>query len=121
LGIRAAVELLPKVARPQMAELFRQAQAVLSITTHDGTPNTLLEALACGCFPIAGDLEALREWITPGVNGLLVDPGDPEALAEAILQALGDGELRARAREENLRLVRERAEYGKVMRRRRVL
>ena len=116
LGLEAAVALLPKIPRPQMAELFRQAQVVLSITTHDGTPNTLLEALACGCFPIAGDIEALHEWIRPGENGLLVDPRDPAALAKAILQALGDEALRARARQENLRLVQERAEYGKIMR-----
>ncbi len=115
LGIGPAVDLLPKLARIQMAEQFRQAQVVLSITTHDGTPNTFLEALACGCFPIAGDIESLREWIQPGVNGLLVDPGDARALADAILQALGDDDLRAKAKEKNLRLVQERAEHGRVM------
>ena len=116
LGPDSAVRLLPAQSRAQMADLFRQAQVVLSITTHDGTPNTLLEALACGSFPIAGDLESLREWITPGVNGLLVDPGDPAALAEAILLALDQPELRVQVRAVNLRLVQERAEYGAVMR-----
>jgi glycosyltransferase involved in cell wall biosynthesis len=115
LGIEAAVELLPHLSREQMAEAFRRSQIVLSITTHDGTPNTLLEAMACGCFPIAGDLESLREWITPGENGLLVDPGDPQALAQAILQAAADPGLRRRAREINLGQVAERAEYGRVM------
>ena len=28
----------------------------------------LLEAMACGCFPVVGDIESLREWITPGVK-----------------------------------------------------
>ena len=102
-------------SREQMAELFRRAQVLLSITTHDGTPNTLLEGLACGCFPIAGDIESLREWIKPGVNGLLVDPSNPHALAEAILQALDEPDLRLRAYKINLDLVRERAEYGRVM------
>jgi glycosyltransferase involved in cell wall biosynthesis len=115
LGIGKNVELLPPQTRPQMAENFRQSQITLSITTHDGTPNTLLEAMACGCFPIAGDIESLREWIAPGVNGLLVDPGDPKALAGAILKAVSQPELRREAREKNLQLVKERAEYGKVM------
>jgi glycosyltransferase involved in cell wall biosynthesis len=115
LGIGGAVELLPAQTRPQMAELFRRSQVAVSPSTHDGTPNTLLEAMACGCFPVAGDLESLREWITPGVNGLLFDPADPGALAEAILRVLRQPELRRTAREQNLRLVRERAEYGKVM------
>lgn len=116
LGIGGRVELLPRLARAEMAELFRKAQVAVSPSTHDGTPNTLLEAMACGCFPIAGDLESLREWITPGVNGLLIDPDDPQALAEAILLALEHPALRFRARETNLPLIGERAEHGQVMR-----
>jgi len=115
LRLDSVVQLLPALTRPEIADLFRQAQVMLSITTHDGTPNALLEALASGCFPIAGDLESIREWITPGVNGLLVDPGDPQALAEAILRALDQPELRAEAKRVNLELVRERAEYNLVM------
>ena len=115
LQLGGTVQLLPMQSREQMAELFRRAQVLLSITTHDGTPNTLLEGLACGCFPIAGDIESLREWIKPGVNGLLVDPSNPHALAEAILQSLDQPDLRLRAYKINLDLVRERAEYGRVM------
>lgn len=115
LGTGRAVELLPQQTRPQMAELFRRCLVAVSPSTHDGTPNTLLEAMACGCFPVAGDIESLREWIIPGENGLLVDPRQPRAQAEAILRALRDPDLRLRARERNTRLVAERAEYGRVM------
>ena len=115
MGIADRVDLLPPQSRQQMAELFRHAQISVSITTHDGTPNTLLEALACGCFPIAGDIESLREWIRPGVNGLLVDPSSPSALAEAILNAISQPDLRRQAREQNLEMVKERAEYWKSM------
>lgn len=115
LGSSSSVELLPVQSRPQMAELFRQSQVVVSLSTHDGTPNTFLEAIACGCFPVVGDLESLREWIDPGENGLLVDPGDPHALAEAILCALDQPELRQRAASNNFSLVEERAEYQQCM------
>jgi glycosyltransferase involved in cell wall biosynthesis len=115
LGVNEKVGLLPVQSRQKMAELFRKSQITLSITVHDGTPNTLLEAMACGSFPIVGDIESLHEWIIDGVNGLLVDPGDPKALAEAILAAIAQPELRRQTRERNLGLVRERAEYGKVM------
>jgi glycosyltransferase involved in cell wall biosynthesis len=71
--------------------------------------------MACGCFPVAGDIESIREWITDSVNGLLCDPTDPQSLAQAILRALNDTDLRYRAREHNLKLIVERAEYGKVM------
>jgi hypothetical protein len=116
LGIEDKVDLLPSQTRQQMAGLFQQAQISLSITTHDGTPNTLLEAMACGCFPIAGDIESLREWITPGMNGLLVNPGDASALCQAILQAIQHPELRRKAKESNLQLVAMKADYQKCMR-----
>lgn len=115
LGIAHAVNLLPYLSPSQMANLYRQSQVTVSLTTHDGTPNTLLEALACGCFPIVGDIESLREWITPEVNGLLVNPEDPQALARAILHALQRPELREQARQINLSLVQTRAEYFAVM------
>jgi glycosyltransferase involved in cell wall biosynthesis len=114
-GVAANVHLMGQQTRQQMAELFRRAQVSVSPSIHDGTPNTLLEAMACGSFPVVGDLESLREWITHGVNGLLVDPGDPQALADAILQALRQPDLCRQAREINTRLVAERAEYGRVM------
>jgi glycosyltransferase involved in cell wall biosynthesis len=116
LGIEQAVDLLPRQTRAEMAKRFQSAQVVASPSTHDGTPNTLLEAMACGCYPVVGDIESLREWIQPGVNGALVDPGDERALAEAVCDGLADVELRQKAAAHNLSLVAERAEYGKVMR-----
>jgi glycosyltransferase involved in cell wall biosynthesis len=116
LGITQAVQLLPKLSREDMPGLYQQACIAVSPSIHDGTPNTLLESMACGCFPIAGDIESLREWITNGKNGLLVDPGNPSALAEAICQALSDADLRNRAFKNNQRLIAERANYPQVMR-----
>ncbi len=115
LGISRAVEMLPPIPQTELADLFRRSSIVLSPTSHDGTPNSLLEALACGCFPVAGDLEAIREWIIPGENGLLVNAASPAAIAAGILSAIQDPGLRERAREINLKLVSERAAYEKVM------
>ena len=115
LGIRDLVELLPRQNRQGMAEFFRQAMVVVSLSEHDGTPNSLLEGMACGCFPVAGGIESIRELITHGENGLLIDPGDPHALAQAILTALDDTELRGQAHSHNANLIKERAEYGAVM------
>ncbi len=106
-----AVDFLPHFPRPELANLFRQATLVVSPTEHDGTPNTLLEAMACGCLPIAGDIEALREWITPGDNGLLFDPNDYQALAASLIRGLEDVTLRERAAKKNARLIADRAEY----------
>jgi glycosyltransferase involved in cell wall biosynthesis len=73
--------------------------------------------MACGCFPVAGDIESVREWIVGDENGLLCDPRKPDSVAKALLRGLNDHELRERAKKINRRLVTERAEYGDVMQR----
>jgi glycosyltransferase involved in cell wall biosynthesis len=111
LNIEHAVQLDPPLSHAQMGVVFRGAQIVVSPSIHDGTPNSLLEGMACGCFPIAGDLESIREWITHSQNGLLVDPNDPQAIADAILIALEREDLRREAAGLNANIISARAEY----------
>jgi glycosyltransferase involved in cell wall biosynthesis len=113
LGIENSVELLAPLSHADMAEIYRGAQVLVSPSIHDGTPNTLLEGMACGCFPVAGDLESIREWITDGVNGLLVDAGDPSALAGAIVHAIKNKDLRTQAAGQNKAIIASRAEYAR--------
>lgn len=115
LEIEKSVELLAPRPHALMADVYRSAMILVSPSTHDGTPNTLLEGLACGCFPIAGDLESIREWVTDGVNGLLVDSGNPSALAGAIVRAVKSKDLRAKAAGLNQEIIANRAECARNM------
>jgi glycosyltransferase involved in cell wall biosynthesis len=117
LDIKHAVELLPPLSHSDMADAFRRAQIVASPSIHDGTPNTLLEGMACGCFPVAGDLESIREWITPDENGLLFDSNDSRSIANAILIALENKNLRTKAAGLNQDTIATRAEYELNMQR----
>ncbi len=111
-GLRGRVHLLPLLQHHEMAELFRAARVSVSLSTHDGTPNTLLEAMACGALPVVGDVESVREWVTDGSNGLVVDPAHRSAVAAALMRALTDDDLLQTARERNRAIVSERARYG---------
>jgi glycosyltransferase involved in cell wall biosynthesis len=115
LHISHAVQLLPPLSQEEMAVLFQRAQVVVSPSVHDGTPNSLLEGMACGCLPVAGDLESIREWITPGQNGLLVDATDERQIANAILEGLVNKDLRQRAAGLNREIVLQRADYARCM------
>jgi glycosyltransferase involved in cell wall biosynthesis len=57
----------------------------------------------------------MQEWITPGVNGLLVDAADAHALAQAIVAALENEDLRRKAAGHNAELIAERADYARCM------
>ncbi|MEB3302871.1 MAG: glycosyltransferase family 4 protein [Cyanobacteriota bacterium] len=64
----------------------------------EALPVAPLEAMACGAVPIVSDLACFRDYITPGVNGLVFNQcdTDPTArLAEKILILAGDPESRA--------------------------
>ena len=117
LNIGHAVELLAPMPHFEMANTFRRAQIVVSPSIHDGTPNTLLEGIACGCFPVAGDLESIREWITPNENGLLFDANDPQSIADSIIVAIENKSLRSKAAGVNQAIISERAEYKQSMQR----
>jgi glycosyltransferase involved in cell wall biosynthesis len=98
-----------------MWRLYNKAWIFVSPSIHDGTPNSLLEAMASGCFPVVGNIESMQEWVKPGVNGLLVDATSPSDLANKIIAALGSRDLLATAKNENARIIAERATYEHCM------
>ena len=109
LGIRANVELPGRVSFARLVELLRAADVYVSTVPTDGVSASLLEAMACGAWPVVTDNEANRLWIRPGVTGDLVPVHDANAAARAIAGALSDPTRAKAAREANLTMVRERA------------
>jgi glycosyltransferase involved in cell wall biosynthesis len=96
LGLDGRVRFLGSLPRDQVLALFRRADAALLSSAWENFPHTLVEALAVGTPAIATDVGGVREIVTDGENGLLVAPGDPGKLAEAIRRFLADDDLRAR-------------------------
>jgi len=104
-----------RLAQPEVAHWLARAEVFVTPARSDGNNVSLNEAMACGCFPVASDIPANREWLTDGENGFLVPPDRSDLLADRILLALRSEELRARAAERNWAIVRERADWRKNM------
>ena len=68
-----------------------------------------------GALPIQSDTESTAEWITDGVNGLLVPPEDVGAMELAIRRGLSDDALAGRAAEHNKALTRRRVDRSAVV------
>jgi glycosyltransferase involved in cell wall biosynthesis len=71
----------------------------------DGIPNVLFEAMASGAPVISTTVSAIPELVQTDHNGLLIPPGNPSMLADAIDRLLSDAELRdhlARAARETI-------------------
>lgn len=115
LEVRNFVEFLGEIPHEKLGELYRQASIYLAIPCSDATSISLLEAMACGIFPIVSDIPANREWVTDGLNGILIPFDNPTVLAEKIVQALDDRNLRKRAAKINQEIIKEKALWGKNM------
>ncbi|MFZ4523696.1 MAG: glycosyltransferase [Bacteroidales bacterium] len=57
------------------------------LSSHEGSPISVKEVLACGKPVIVNDVGDLSEYVIPGKNGYIVDPHNSKEVAEAILSA----------------------------------
>jgi glycosyltransferase involved in cell wall biosynthesis len=97
LGLTGAVRFVSGVTTERIVELYAEAEVAVVPSLYEGFSLPAVEAMACGVPLVATTGGALPEVVGPdGETGLLVAPGDPDALAGALLRALGDAELRAR-------------------------
>jgi glycogen(starch) synthase len=98
LGLDDRVRLLGAQPREAVFEVLAAADAELLSSSWENFPHSVVEGLAVGTPVIATDVGGVAEVVTDGVNGLLVQPRDPDALAAAIRRFFSDGALRDRLR-----------------------
>jgi glycosyltransferase involved in cell wall biosynthesis len=84
---------LGALPRRGVLELFRAGDASLLSSAWENFPHTVVEALAVGTPVIATRTGGVAEVLVDGVNGLVVEPGDPVALAAAIERFFGEAGL----------------------------
>ena len=113
-GLDEAVTLLPYLPQNELWELYRTSDIYVSLSSHDGTPNTFLEAIACGCYPIVGDIASLREWVQDEENGRLIDPRDVQQVVETIIDKIQDNPGRDQAARRNWQILQDKADRSAV-------
>ena len=97
LGLQGAVRFVSDVTTERIVELYAEAEVAVVPSLYEGFSLPAVEAMACGVPLVATTGGALPEVVgTHDETGLLVPPGDPDALAGMLLRAFGDEELRAR-------------------------
>jgi glycosyltransferase involved in cell wall biosynthesis len=94
LGLVDVVRRLGHVPRERLDALIAGAVAVVYPSQYEGFGLPLAEAMSAGSPVIASDLPVIREVV--GESGVLVDPGDTEAWAGAMVRLLEDAALRER-------------------------
>lgn len=102
-----------------IAEYLQVADVAFSVPFSDGTPTSVLEAMASGAVPVVSDVPSLREWVQPRENGLLVPVGDHAALTAAAVHVLAQApvEVRTSLRQQAMATIRARGDRTVLMRR----
>ncbi|MCX7513744.1 glycosyltransferase [Frateuria hangzhouensis] len=108
LGIGAHVTFKGAVAQDQLPALYRRAAVFVAPFVRDssgdqeGLPVALMEAVGCGCPVVAGQVQGLGDLLGESAATVCVDPTNPTALADAVLDNLEHPE-RAQARAQAIR------------------
>lgn len=95
LGVADRVDLLPPVARAQLARWYRAADVVAVPSRSESFGLVAAEAQACGTPVVAAAVGGLRTVVRDGQTGLLVPGHDPRDWATALGHLLGDPARRA--------------------------
>jgi glycosyltransferase involved in cell wall biosynthesis len=94
LGLTDSVELAGE--RRDVPALLATGDVFVLSSRSEGAPISILEAMAAGLPVVASDVGGVGELVLDGETGLLVPPGDPARLAEALQRLLRDPALRRR-------------------------
>lgn len=99
-GLAPRVRLLGRVSEGHLRALYQGADLYVMPNVPvpgdmEGFGVVMLEAGRCGLPTVAADLEGIRDVISEGANGRLVEPEDPRAFAEAIRSYCQNGSLEA--------------------------
>jgi len=101
-GLADSVRLRGAVTQDELRDIYRAASVfalpcqVMEDGDRDGFPNVLAEAMAMGVPVVSTHISGIPEMIDDGMHGLLVEPRDPQALADALRRVLTDPELHER-------------------------
>ncbi len=102
--------------RRDLPEIYRALDLFVQPSLWEGLPLALLKAMGAGLPVVATRVSGSREAIVDGVNGLLVAPGDPEALAGALGELCRHPEARRRLGRAAHRTVVERYSLEAMLR-----
>jgi glycosyltransferase involved in cell wall biosynthesis len=101
--------------RRDLTRVYADLDAVVISSHNEGTPASLIEAMATGCPVIATRVGGVPDLVVDGETGRLVPPGDREALAAALLALFRESARTARMAELAQRRVLERYQAERLV------
>jgi glycosyltransferase involved in cell wall biosynthesis len=115
LGLDDQITFRKKTGYADVPRDYRHADIFITTSVSDGTPVSILEAMASSLPCIATSVGGIPEWIEHNVTGLLLQPGSPEQVAEAILSLARDPALRKRLGTAARKMIVKNGQWNSLM------
>lgn len=112
-GLQRWVTFTGEVVREKVGLFYGLADIYLLPSFIEGMPISIIEALRSALPVISTRIAGIPDMIEPGVSGLLIEPGAPDAIAQAVLALKNDPELRKRLAAGAKRTFEEKFEFSK--------
>ena len=94
IGVNQYIDFMDWIDFENMPSYLNSCDIYVSTALSDGTPVSMLEAMACARPCIITDVGGVSEWIEDDVTGLLIKPEQPEELADKIIELANNIEKR---------------------------
>lgn len=114
LGLAERVEFPGGVPKSAVPQWLNRGDIFLNTTNIDNTPVSVMEAMACGLCVVSTNVGGMSYLIEDGIDGLLVTPDDPAAMAAAVRRVLTEPGLAARL-SVNARKKAEQFDWAKIL------
>lgn len=100
-----------RIPNTELPKLLQQSNIYISMPVTEGVSASLFEAMACGCYPLVSDIPGNQSWIRHRENGQLITANDAEMLANEILWAFENKDIRSNAVLNNRKFIENQVNY----------
>jgi|APSaa5957512535_1039671.scaffolds.fasta_scaffold29100_2 glycosyltransferase involved in cell wall biosynthesis len=98
----------------RVREFYWRADCLLNLSSYEGLPNTVMEAMACGVAVIASDIGPHRDLINEGETGFLISAGDFKTLEKRIVLCSSDRYLLGKIGKNASQKIKEKMNWAQV-------
>ncbi len=111
--LKSHVDILPPVFGSEKLDVFSRADVFVYPSYYEGMPMAVIEAMACGLPVVATRVGGLPDLIHDQVTGLLVEPGHPDQVIDALHTLIKNDPLRNQIKRNSVEAVRRKFDIEK--------
>lgn len=113
--IAGLVEVPGWIADKEKQAYLERADILILPSYNEQMPMSILEAMGYSCSIIATNIAGIPDMVENGVNGFLFEPGDKNAMVEALKNLCSDAHLREKMGKKSLEIVNDKFESTKII------